>query len=331
MDQTHLGQVTWQPPRINSMPAVSEVLESANDHFGVAIEGDASAWPDHYGDALLPVFDSLNPRRSYVEVFAEGTQAINFSIAATEPWIVLTQDTAPRADRRYWVEIDWTRAPAGTSTGTITVSGGRKPVTVKVPVVKATGGQLLAAQGRFASLAGSLAFAASAASARRDAGGVRWENVPDYGRGADAVAVYPVTAASVLPPNPAPQLEYPVYLPRDGKYELTLVLGPVMDVVPDRGMRIAVTFDNEAPEVLDIFADRAAETFLGKNWWERCTRDNARYLRSSHTLAAGTHTLKLAMVDPGVVVQKIILHDRPLPESYFGPPEAAPFASGVKR
>jgi hypothetical protein len=27
------------------------------------------------------------------------------------------------------------------------------------------------------------------------------------------------------------------------------------------------------------------------------------------------------MVDPMVVVQKIVLHDQPLPLSYFGPPE----------
>jgi len=32
---------------------------------------------------------------------------------------------------------------------------------------------------------------------------------------------------------------------------------------------------------------------------------------------------KLAMVDPAVVVQSIIISDRRMPESYFGPPHAA--------
>jgi hypothetical protein len=98
-----------------------------------------------------------------------------------------------------------------------------------------------------------------------------------------------------------------------------------MDFVPDRGMRVAVAFDDQAPQVLDIFADRAAETFLGKNWWSQFTGDNARYLRSSHTLAApGPHLLKVSMVDPGIVLQKLIIGSATLPESYFGPPEAAP-------
>jgi hypothetical protein len=134
-----------------------------------------------------------------------------------------------------------------------------------------------------------------------------------------------VTAASVQPPAPSPRLEYPIYLPRAGKFEVTLVLGPVMDFVPDRGMRLAVAFDEQAPQVLDIFADRAAQTFLSENWWQRFTRDNVRYLRSTHQITTpGPHTLKISMVDPGIVVQKIIIGDRRLPESYFGPPECSP-------
>jgi hypothetical protein len=30
------------------------------------------------------------------------------------------------------------------------------------------------------------------------------------------------------------------------------------------------------------------------------------------------------MVDPGIVIEKIIVSDRPVPESYFGPPEQSP-------
>jgi len=170
---------------------------------------------------------------------------------------------------------------------------------------------------------GAFAFAATAAAARTEVAGVRWEENPDYGRGAATLGIYPVTVASVLSPAAAPQPEYPVYLPRSGSYQVTRVLGPVMDFVPDRGMQIAVSFDDQAPQVLDLFADREAETFLGRNWSGQSARDNARYLRSSHRLAApGPHTLKIAKVDPGIVVQKIIISARPLPESYAGPTES---------
>jgi hypothetical protein len=322
MDQTHLGQFSWEPPRVNAMPPLSELTPADTDNYGVAIEGDVNAWPLHYGDAVLPAFDSFNRQVSYVEVFAEGTRPIDFTIEADEPWIRVTEDKTPRFDRRYFVSVDWSAAPVGTSSGAVIVKGKRGMLKIKVSATRATVEQVQEANGRFTSLGSPLAIAADQAAPTRAVDGVSWQAIPDYGRGAAGMSVFPVTATSVLPPEPAPQLQYPLYLAHAGQYEVTLVLGPVMDFVPQRGMRIAVSFDDEVPQVLDIFADRAAETFLGKSWWNQFTRDNARYLRSTHTLkGAGRHTLTLRMVDPGVVVQKLIVSDTPVPGSYFGPPE----------
>jgi len=322
MDQTHIGEFTWEPPRHNLLPPVSEILLQDTDDYGVAIEGDINAWPVHYGDAVLPSFDSLNTRRSYIEVFAEGTKPINFTMEADKPWIRITEDKAQRPDRRFWVDIDWAKAPVGELTGKISIKGKRETVDVNVTAVKATGEQASEAVDRFASLTGPIAFAASDAANNSAVNGVRWEKIPDYGRGASAMSVFPVTAESIQLGKPAPSLEYPLYLPRAGKYEVTLILGPVMDFVPNRGMRIVVSFDEGLPQVLDIFANRATETFLGENWWKQVTRDNVRYLHSSHVLTtSGPHTLTISMVDPGIVIEKIMVSDAPLPDSYFGLPE----------
>lgn len=322
MDQTHLGQFSWEPPRVNAMPPLSELVPADTDNYGVAIEGDVNAWPMHYGDAVLPAFDSFNRQVSYVEVFAEGTRPIDFTIQADEPWIRVTEDPIPRLDRRFLVSIDWNQAPVGISSGAVIVTGKRGAVKVKVLANRASNALVHEAKGYFTTLGSPLAIAADQATRNLAVDGVRWQAIPDYGRGAAAMSVFPVMAKSVLPPDPAPLLQYPVYLAHGGNYEVTLVLGPVMDFVPDRGMRVAVSVDDEAPQVLDIFADRAAETFLGKNWWTQFTRDNARYLRSTHAVGtAGRHTLTIRMVDPGVVVQKLIVSDKPVPDSYFGPPE----------
>ncbi len=42
-----------------------------------------------------------------------------------------------------------------------------------------------------------------------------------------------------------------------------------------RDARGSSSFDDEVPQVLDVFADRTSETFLGKNWWTQFTHDNA--------------------------------------------------------
>lgn len=269
----------------------------------------------------LPTFDSFNPRRSYIEVFAEGTRPIDFMIEADQPWIKVQEDSSARVDRRFWVEIDWKHAPVGSNSGFIAVKGKRKVVNVKVTAVKASEAQAREARGSFASLTGPIAFNSYETATNMAAGGAQWQRIAGYGRGQAAMSVFPVTTPSVLPPQPAPRLEYEVYVPRAGEYEVTLVLGPVMDFVPDRGMRIAAAFDDRAPQVLDVFEDRQAQTFLGEYWQRQFTRDNVRYLRSTHEVsAAGPHRFKITMVDPGIVVERIVISDRDLPTTYFGPP-----------
>ncbi len=321
MDQTHLGQVTWQPPRVNVMPPVSETLPQDTDDYGVAIEGDPSAWPHHYGDAVLPTFDSLNYRRSYIEVFAEGTKPIDFSLAVDQPWVTLSEDHAHTPDRRFWVGIDWSKAPEGAAAAFITVKGKEPDVVIKINTTRALQTQVADAKGHFAGMLLPIAFDAKDATKNISVNDVAWRPIADYGRTESAMSIFPVTASSILPPDHAPQLIYPVWIPEAATIDVTLILGPVMDFVPDRGMRIAVSFDDDAPQVLDIFSNRAAETFLSDSWWSVFTKNNARYLHLTHKLmTVGDHQLKISMVDPGIVVQKIILANATLPYSYFGPP-----------
>jgi len=292
------------------------------------VDGSTEAWPADSGAPTLPAFDSLNPQRSYVDVFARGNMPIEFKSTANQSWMVLNEDKAPGAgqDRRVWVDIDWSKAPVGQSQGAITISGISNSVTVKVNATKATDEQAREAQGCFGGLVGPIAFLAADATANLPVGGVRWEKLPDYGRVAAAMEVFPVTADTIQPPHPAPRLEYPVYFSRAGTYDVDVITSPTLDVIPTRALALAVSIDDQALQVVGAFtpATYKSEDFLGKAFGQN-TRNNARVMRFTQTIdKPGKHTLKITMVDPTIVVQKIIIHDRPLPASYFGPPESAP-------
>jgi hypothetical protein len=59
--------------------------------------------------------------------------------------------------------------------------------------------------------------------------------------------------------------------------------------------------------------------------WENWVANNVVVKTSAHTLAAGgSHTLKFWLVNPGVVVQKIMIRKGALPYSYLGPPAHLP-------
>ena len=325
MDQTHIGYTSWQSPKTNIMPTATDLILPDSSDFGVAVEGAVAAWPGAKEEPTLPPFDSLNRQRSYLEVFARGSKPIQFRAAVGQPWIVLTEEKAPGAgqDRRLWVDIDWDKAPTGQARGTITISGSGRPVTVKLTAIKATDEQAREAQGCFGGLTGPISIPAAEAAANIPVDGVRWEKLPDYGRGQAAMEIFPVTADTIQPPNPAPRLEYPVYFPRAGAYDVDLITSPTLNVIPHRGLGVAVSIDHQPPQVVNAFTPNTykSEDFLGRAYNVN-TRNNDRVMHFKQAVGtAGKHTLKITMVDPTVVVMKIVIHDAPLPSSYFGPPE----------
>jgi hypothetical protein len=98
-----------------------------------------------------------------------------------------------------------------------------------------------------------------------------------------------------------------MYLFTPGALTTTLVLGPTLNFMPGRPLRVAVSVDDEAPQIVDVVpAQYDAQN--GNRDWEASVRNNARTVTTAHRVAqAGYHTLKVWMVDPGIVVQRILI------------------------
>jgi hypothetical protein len=327
MDQTHIGYTDWYPPLVDVSPAVSEVLPTKASLFAMAIEGRPQSWPGFWLPPEFKPIDSLSRRATFFEIYPYGTEPGTVTYRADQPWIVLKETkvfSAGKDDRRVVVDIDWKKAPAGQSVGFIAVTDGKDSIKIKVSAIKATPQQEKEAKGAFGGLTGPIAIGAWDASRNIPAANARWQDIPDYGRGRAGMAVFPVTAPSVKPGDPAPRLEYDIYLAKPGTYHVDVVTGPTLDFHADNNLGLAVSLDAGAPEVRYVFTPetRRSETFLGKAFYENAA-NNARTMHFTITATrAGRHVLKLGMIDPAVVVQKIIVHDGDLPPSYFGPPEA---------
>ncbi len=320
MSQTRIGYTSWNDPKENIMPDVKELEVPDSDAFGVAIDGSVEAWPGSDQTPILPTFDSINRQRSYIDVFRRGRRPIDFKVLASDPWINVKQEAAENPnDSRLWVTIDWAKAPVGKLDGAITIHNGSESVAVKVVAYRAVEQDQRLAEGCFGGVVGPIAIAPEEAAENKAVSGVRWEKIPDYGRYSAGMEISPSTADSILPPNPAPYLEYPVYIAEAGKVDVDVIIGPTLNLVPGRGLRIAVSFDDEQPQVLDAFP-KIPENYGS---WAASVQDNARTLSSTHEIKTpGRHILKITMVDSSVVLQRLIVHRRPLPGTYFGPPES---------
>ncbi len=159
-------------------------------------------------------------------------------------------------------------------------------------------------------------------TSRTDTPYARWEVLPDHGRTLSAVTVFPVTASSVTPPQDSPNLEYRMWLSSTGAVEVTTILSPSLNFDPNRSVRVAVSFDNEPPQIITV-VPKGYNAGDGNRDWETSVKDSVRKVKSKHTLSTpGEHTFKIWMVDPAVVVQKLLVDCGGLKPSYLGPPES---------
>jgi hypothetical protein len=317
MDQTHIGYTFWNEPPKNTMPEVVELHVPADAKTGIAVEGSSAAWPGAAEEAALPQFDCFGRQRYYVDVFNRGRASFRFSATGSEPWISLSQSSGEvEKEQRVWVSIDWSKAPVGTTAGSVKISADGEAVIVKVAVFNPKEPTRESVRG-FVESNGVVAMEADEFTRKVDAASVRWEKIPDYGRTGSGMSVFPVTASSIAPPRGSPCLEYRMYLFDPEKVEVDAMLGPTLNFVPGRGLRYAVSFDDQPPQIIDALAENSLQD------WETSVKDNVRKSKSKHSVVGtGYHTLKVWMVDPGVVVEKIVVNLGGVKPSYLGPVES---------
>jgi Glycosyl hydrolase family 115/Gylcosyl hydrolase family 115 C-terminal domain len=318
MDQTHIGYTSWNDPPKNVMPDVTDLNVPVLAKMGVAVEGSTAAWPGATVEARLPELDSFVQPRRYLDVFNRGRTPFRFSAKVDEPWIELSPPSGEvDKEQRLWITVNWSKVPAGNSSATVTISSSTgETVTVTVPAFNPKQPTRDSLRG-FVEADGYVSIEAEHFTRKVDTPSTRWEEIPDYGRTDSAMSVFPVHAASYADPRQGPCLEYRMYLFDPSKVEVEAILGPSLNFVPGRGLRYAVSFDDQAPQVVDMLAQN---TVLD---WSKAVEDNARISTSSHTLTGtGYHTLKIWMVDPGIVLEKLVVKLGPVRPSYLGAPES---------
>jgi hypothetical protein len=325
MDQTHIGYTRWQQPSNNIPPALVQIDIPPGAALGVAIEGSTNSWPGAADAAVLPAFDKFNQPSRYVDVFNRGKTPFNYTIAVSAPWIVVSPTGGVvEKDRRLGVSVDWTAAPAGLTNGFITLyDGSPNSVTVRVDLVNPATPARESVRG-FVEADGYVSIEAEHYARQTGTDTARWEKIDGLGNTLSALTIFPVTAASVTPPENSPCLAYPMYLFHAGRAETKFVLSPTLNFAAGRGLRFAAAFDDASPQIITAVPENYSVGAGDDNRdWSRTVSDNVRTVKATFSLAQpGEHTLKVWMVDPGVVLQKIVINLGGVRPSYLGPPES---------
>ncbi|MGA8111886.1 MAG: glycosyl hydrolase 115 family protein, partial [Acidobacteriaceae bacterium] len=337
MDQTHIGYTFWNEPPVNAMPAVTEVQPLTGPHMAVAVQGSPLAVSGPFPPLTLPPFDNLNRQTRWIDVFNRGDQPFSFTAIADQPWIRIEShlDAASgtvNEGQRLHVSIDWDQATQARNTGAITIQQkGGPAATVRVEALHPADPTPETLQG-FVEADHLVSIEAAHFSAQTTAGSAHWINLPRFGETLSGMTILPVTAPGLLPPVSAPTLEYRMYLFDKGAATIQAILAPTNNFVPGRGLRFAVSFDDQPPRIVDALADNSQHA------WEEAVSDGVRKVATTlHVDAPGYHILKFRMVDPGIVLEKLVIGfpdpdarslrfggppPPVIPPSYLGPPES---------
>jgi len=315
MDQTHIGYTSWRDPATNIMPEVREIALPAAPALGVAVEGGEAAWPAA-SSLRLPAFEPLGGASAYIDVFDRGAAPLAWTARADQPWIVLDASSGTTdKSTRIEVSVRWDQVPPGAVSGRVTITaadGGA--ATVEVPLRHADARAVPA--GVFVETGGAVAIEAEHYARAQAAPGREWLRVPGLGRTLSGMTTLPAQAPA-LAPSDGMRLEYDVYLFEPGKVDVQATLAPTLKFRPGAGLRYAVSIDDEAPRIVDVHADES------ERHWERIVSDGVAQFSTAHEVrAAGRHTLKFWTLDPGVVLQRLVIDAGGVKPSYLGPPES---------
>lgn len=317
MDQTHIGYTYWQQPLTNSMPVVQQTIPTAQPVMGVEAEGSEQWWPASADTLRLPAFHSLLPEQHYLTIFNQGTSAFPYTITSSAPWLTIQQPSGTvTTETRIWLSLKKAVIPNGMHRAVLTITGGGKTVYATTSVYKPAG-SIITGRPLFTEHNGAVAIEAAHYTRQVNNQHASWKPLPDLGRTLSAVTPWPVTPKSSTDSTGSPALEYEFLTTTQGPVRVQCYFSPTLNFLNTvTGLRYAISVDNGPQQVLSINSP------LPQKEWEQRVADNITISPSQHVLPQpGRHVLRIQMVDPGVVLQKIVVNTGGEKASYLGPAE----------
>ncbi|MET0634535.1 MAG: glycosyl hydrolase 115 family protein [Chitinophagaceae bacterium] len=157
-------------------------------------------------------------------------------------------------------------------------------------------------------------------------GNIKWTVLPDHGRTGSAITAFPVISAAQKPGGNSPHLVYEIYTYGEGDVTINTYHSPSLNFQSaDEGLQYAISIDDELPQVVSINKEDKNSI---SGIWNKWVAENIIIKPTKHKInKPGKHLVKYWMVDPGLVLQKIVLDFGDTEKTYLGPVETIKITS----
>ena len=281
-----------------------EQVDSFQKGILVWLEGQNAPMTNHAHDTL-PCFSGLPHESHFIELFNQDTTPAYWHASANVKWIQLNQTSGfLNEEERITVQIVRNYLPSDSATGSITIQSGDssyiidiKATTIADSVIPAS---ILIEKNTCVAIQGY-----QYTSKHETSNGARWTSIPLSGYSDSACMLLPASAYPINQ-NDTSYLSYQFYTQSTGPARITIFTLPTHAVQPNTSLRIAVMLDHGDKHVLSYEAP--AEIAV---WRENVLSNHARCMFSTHFSRPGWHELKIAPLDPGVIIDQILVSFQP--------------------
>ncbi|MEP2280438.1 glycosyl hydrolase 115 family protein [Maribacter sp.] len=328
-----------------SQPSTSSIVNNEVASIGLALEGYQmelnNTIINSYAD-VLPVFNSYTNSSYFIDVFAKGKGTVNWEARPKVDWIKLSESKGSfdenNLEKRIWVSIDWSKVPKGENkkeaplghdfqlippsfkvNSAIDFISNGKTMSVGVSAYNPKFKTLENYKG-FVEDKGYVSINAENFSRKLDGKETNWQIFDGLGYTNKVITALPRRAKPLVAINEiindSPVLEYDFYTFNFGEVDVNLQVVPTHAAHNGIGVRCAVAIDDATPVLIDF------ETIGRSNEWKQNVLNNAAVHAAKQIVnKAGEHTLKIWMVDPGVMIDQVLIDLGGWKKSYAFPKE----------
>ncbi|KAI0758973.1 hypothetical protein C8Q74DRAFT_277496 [Fomes fomentarius] len=349
MDQTHVMYYYWQNPMVNTMPFVTKVQGKKQALAGplrIVPESTSGAWPGDNGHNCADGYNCGNPKLAldsylpagnrYVDVGAGGPTSFTFTVVANESWVHVSPSkgsiSPAHPEQRVYVSVDWSKVAEGAHGATVTIEATVKGKVVNSVPVEVTANKAVVPEGFTGFVEGDGVVSIEAGHAARNTSveGITWTEIPGLGRTASGVTPWPRGGNELnFTAGSGPSIEYDFYLfntyLQGGNVTVNTYVSPSLNGLGDsRPLGFALSIDDGEPQTTYFVPETPKGSSAPAPWGgvDGWVANSIIEVPVVLDVQPGKHTLKVWMIEPTVVVQKIVIDTGGVKPSYLGPPES---------
>lgn len=327
--QPHIGYTTWSDPPKNNFPNLTYPSTTPSGSvLGVSFQGNRTCTPGQSCSSGLLPLDSYTPSTypHWVEVFARKNETFDYSITSSASFVKFSKQKGRiepgcgKSQVRSTISVDWAAAPSGRTDVSLKISrtgSSGDSVSANLTLYKRS---VPSGFKGFVESGGVVSMEVDHYSNVETKNGLSYRVLPSYGRTRAGLKLWPVTADAQTP-STGPKVSYPFYtFTSTQEASLIIHLGSTLNHDPSRPLKYAFSIDGSTPKTVQPIASYPIGS--KPSGYTVGTMQGGYVAKSTVQIPAGAHELDLWLLEPGVVIQKLVIDVGGLRTSSQGPPES---------